>query len=166
MRSVIFNSQLSPARSTAQTPHVIRLLNLMALTHTKLLENPELFPSLPPHVTVWEAASLKPGQGHKDLPKHLQVKSAYSGAYGRLTKNLIAPTITRWVFHPGSGRWGHPVDNRTLSIREIARIQSFPDSFEFIGTYTLQAGQLGNAVPPLLIQKLAEQLLAQTGISS
>jgi DNA (cytosine-5)-methyltransferase 1 len=192
-------------------------LNLPKPTHTKPPENPELFPSLPPHVTVWEAigdlpslkpgeqchhyhfssfsdfqklmrigqtklfnhvarelkpkqyerlASLKPGQGHKDLPKHLQVKSAYSGAYGRLTKDMIAPTITRWVFHPGSGRWGHPVDNRTLSIREVARIQSFPDSFEFIGTYTQQAGQLGNAVPPLLIQKLAEQLLAQAGISS
>lgn len=54
-------------------------------------------------------ASLKAGQGHKDLPDSLQVKSGYSGAYGRLTKEMIAPTITRWVFHPGSGRWGHPV---------------------------------------------------------
>ena len=186
-------------------------------THLKPLETPELFSSLPPHVTVWEAigdlpglnhgeqcdyyqlspfsefqklmrnaqvklfnhvarklkpkqyerlASLKPGQGHKDLPKHLQVKGGYSGAYGRLTKDMVAPTITRWVFHPGSGRWGHPVDKRTLSIREVARIQSFPDSFELIGSYTQQAGQLGNAVPPLLIQKLAESILVQSGISN
>jgi len=51
-------------------------------------------------------AALAPGQGHKDLPTHLQTKGGYSGAYGRLTKDMIAPTITRWVFHPGSGRWG------------------------------------------------------------
>lgn len=97
-------------------------------------------------------ASIGPGQGHKDLPKHLQTKGGYSGAYGRLTKDMIAPTITRWVFHPGSGRWGHPEDIRTLTIREVARIQSFPDDFEFVGSYNDQAGQLGNAVPPLLAQ--------------
>ena len=106
-------------------------------------------------------AALEPGQGHKDLPKHLQVKSGYSGAYGRLTKEMTAPTITRWVFHPGSGRWGHPVDTRLLTIREVARVQSFPDNFEFVGTYTQQAGQLGNAVPPLLVKELAESMLRQ-----
>lgn len=103
-------------------------------------------------------SSLKPGQGLKDLPKHLQTKGGYSGAYGRLTKEMIAPTITRWVFHPGSGRWGHPVDIRTLTIRETARIQGFYDSFEFIGTFVDQAGQLGNAVPPLLAEKIAVEL--------
>lgn len=105
-------------------------------------------------------ASIKPGQGIKDLPDHLRPKSGYSGAYGRLTKDMIAPTITRWVFHPGSGRWGHPVDKRVLSIREVARIQGFPDSFEFIGSYCDQAGQLGNAVPPLLAQRLAESIIS------
>ncbi len=99
-------------------------------------------------------ASIGPGQGNKDLPQHLQTKGGYSGAYGRLTKDMIAPTITRWVFHPGSGRWGHPKDIRTLTIREVARIQSFPDDFEFVGSYNDQAGQLGNAVPPLLAQAI------------
>lgn len=107
---------------------------------------------------------LSPGQSHKDLPKHLQVKGGYSGAYGRLTKDMIAPTITRWVFHPGSGRWGHPTETRLISIREIARIQGFPDCFEFLGTYTQQAAQLGNAVPPLLITKVAESMLNQVGM--
>jgi len=110
-------------------------------------------------------ASLRPGQSHKDLPKHLQVRGGYSGVYGRLTKDMLAPTITRWVFHPGSGRWGHPVDIRVLSIREVARIQSFPDSFEFVGTYTQQAGQLGNAVPPLLVERITESMLSQVGMS-
>lgn len=108
-------------------------------------------------------SALKPGQGLKDLPEHLQTKGGYSGAYGRLTKEMIAPTITRWVFHPGSGRWGHPVDIRTLSIREIARIQGFPDHFEFSGSYTDQAGQLGNAVPPLLAEVIVNSMVKQLG---
>lgn len=106
-------------------------------------------------------AALKPGQGLKDLPPDLRVKGGYSGAYGRLTWDMVPPTITRWVFHPGSGRWGHPVDIRVLTIREVARIQGFKDEFEFVGTYTQQAGQLGNAVPPLLSQQVAKALLGQ-----
>lgn len=111
-------------------------------------------------------ASIQPGQGMKDLPERLRTKGGYSGAYGRLTKEMVAPTITRWVFHPGSGRWGHPVDTRLLTIREIARIQSFPDSYEFIGSYVQRAGQLGNAVPPLLAQRIVESMLAQASTSS
>ena len=110
-------------------------------------------------------SSIEAGQGMKDLPEHLRTKGGYSGAYGRLTKEMVAPTITRWVFHPGSGRWGHPVDKRLLTIREIARIQSFSDDFEFVGSYTQRAGQLGNAVPPLLAQQIVESMLAQVGIS-
>ncbi len=111
-------------------------------------------------------ANLEPGQGHRDLPPHLQVNGGYSGAYGRLSKEMIAPTITRWVFHPGSGRFGHPVDVRTITMRETARLQGFSDSFVFVGSYVQQAGQLGNAVPPLLIEKIAENLPVYTSETS
>ncbi|MYC32954.1 MAG: DNA cytosine methyltransferase [Chloroflexi bacterium] len=109
-------------------------------------------------------ASLQPGQGHKDLPDNLKVRGGYSGAYGRLTKEMIAPTITRWVFHPGSGRWGHPVDTRTLTIREVARIQGFNDDYEFVGSFVQQAGQIGNAVPPLLIKQIGLSMRQQLGV--
>ena len=109
-------------------------------------------------------AALQPGQGHKDLPSELQVRGGYSGAYGRLTKDMVAPTITRWVFHPGSGRWGHPVDTRTITIREAARIQGFSDDYEFTGSFVQQAGQIGNAAPPLLIERIALSLREQLGI--
>lgn len=106
-------------------------------------------------------AALRPGQGLKDLPEYLKTNGGYSGAYGRLTEDMIAPTITRWVFHPGSGRWGHPRDIRLLTIREAARIQGFYDDFEFIGSYTQQAGQVGNAVPPLLVKQVIESVISQ-----
>lgn len=101
-------------------------------------------------------AALKPGEGIKELPKYLRPKSGYSGAYGRLTWDMVAPTITRWVFHPGSGRWGHPEDVRILTTRETARIQSFPDSFHFLGSFNDMAGQLGNAVPPLVAKNIGK----------
>jgi len=102
-------------------------------------------------------ASIKAGQGAKDLPDHLKPKSHYSGAYGRLAWDSIAPTITRWVFHPGSGRFGHPSDIRVITIREAARLQSFSDDFSFCGTYIQKSHQVGNAVPPVVMKALAEK---------
>lgn len=109
-------------------------------------------------------SSLLPGQGLKDLPPHLKVKGGYSGAYGRLTWDMIPPTITRWVFHPGSGRWGHPEDIRLLTMREVARVQSFHDDYTFVGSYNQQAGQLGNAVPPLLMAQVAAAVLSSDSV--
>jgi len=103
-------------------------------------------------------ASIGPGQGLRDLPDALRPRSGYSGAYGRLTWEAPAPTITRWVFHPGSGRYGHPRDPRVITIREAARLQSFPDSFTFCGSYIQKAHQVGNAVPPLLMRALAVEM--------
>lgn len=103
--------------------------------------------------------SLSPGQGIKELPENIRPKGGYSGAYGRLTEEMIMPTITRWVFHPGSGRWGHPRDIRLITIREAARLHGYKDNFIFFGSYTQQAGQLGNSVPPILAKKMGESFL-------
>ena len=97
------------------------------------------------------------GQGIEALPKHLRPRSGYSGAYARLIPNEPARTITRWVFHPGSGRYYHPYDNRVITIREAARLQSFPDQFVFEGTYIQKSHQVGEAVPPLLAQAFAKE---------
>ncbi len=104
-------------------------------------------------------ASIGPGQGLRDMPKELQVKGGYSGVYGRLDFDSVAPTITRWVFHIGGGRFSHPKEVRGLTMREAARIQSFSDDFHFLGSRVEQAGQIGNAVPPLFMEKLAPFIL-------
>jgi DNA (cytosine-5)-methyltransferase 1 len=90
------------------------------------------------------------GAGIKDLPDHVRPKMGYSGAYGRLFADQPARTITKWVFHPGSGRFLHPFDNRVITIREAARLQGFPDWFRFVGSYIEQAHMVGEAVPPLM----------------
>ncbi len=104
-------------------------------------------------------ASIGPGQGLKDMPLELQVNGGYSGAYGRLDYTSVAPTITRWVFHIGSGRFAHPREVRGLTMREAARIQSFSDDFHFVGSRNDQAGQIGNAVPPLFMEQLADNII-------
>lgn len=102
---------------------------------------------------------LSEGQDARDLPPELAPKKHYSGAYGRLYWDKPARTITRWVFHPGSGRFFHPIQNRTITIREAARLHSYPDSFHFLGTYTNMASQIGESVPPLLGKVIAESIL-------
>jgi len=102
---------------------------------------------------------LEEGQDARDLPPELAPKKHYSGAYGRLYWDKPARTITRWVFHPGSGRFFHPTQNRTITIREAARLHSYPDTFHFLGSYTDMASQIGESVPPLLGKAIATTIL-------
>jgi DNA (cytosine-5)-methyltransferase 1 len=103
--------------------------------------------------------ALCEGQDARDLPSELAPKKHYSGAYGRLYWDKPARTITRWLFHPGSGRFFHPTQDRTITIREAARLHSYPDNFHFLGTYTNMASQIGQSVPPLLGKVIASSII-------
>ena len=83
------------------------------------------------------------------------INSVHSGAYGRLCWDEQAPTITTRFDTPAGGRFIHPIEDRTLSPREAARIQSFPDNFVFCGNKTSICKQIGNAVPPKISYFLA-----------
>ena len=74
----------------------------------------------------------------------------FRGAYGRLDPDQPAKTITTGVRGPSHGPFFHYAQDRLITIREAARLQSFPDDFAFHGGLDSQAHQVGNAVPPLL----------------
>lgn len=84
-----------------------------------------------------------------------EIKSVHSGSYGRMNPKGLSATITTRFDTPSGGRFTHPYENRTITPREAARIQSFPDDFEFKGTKTSIHTQIGNAVPPKLAYFIA-----------
>lgn len=104
-------------------------------------------------------AMIPPNAGREVLPKEHLTKSIYSGTWTRMRKDEISVTITTRFDTPSSGKFTHPFLNRAITVREAARIQSFPDSFKFIGNKGSQMKQVGNAVPPLLAEAIASVIL-------
>lgn len=104
-------------------------------------------------------ALLGEGGTYEQLPKRLQRYRAdiFSDKYKRLEWNGLSRSITAHLAK--DGYWYiHPDQDRTLSVREAARIQTFPDWFRFSGQPTLRYRQIGNAVPPLLAEAIASSL--------
>lgn len=102
---------------------------------------------------------VKPGENMKDLPSEFQTKSVHSGAYGRMEKDKPSYTLTTRINTPSVGRITHPVDDRTITPREAARIQSYPDHYHFIGDITTVGMQIGNSVPPLFAKALGDSII-------
>ncbi len=118
---------------------------------SRFIFNHQLTNHLPKTVKI---ISLVPdGGNYKDLPIHLQGTRKVNIAWTRL--NSSKPSLT---IDTGHRHHFHYEFNRVPTVRESARIQSFPDSFVFLGSKTSQYKQVGNAVPPLLAQKLAETI--------
>lgn len=84
-------------------------------------------------------------QNYKNLDE--KINSVHSGSYGRLNYDGLSPTVTTRFDTPSGGKFIHPEFNRTLTPREAARLQGFPDDFHFIGNKTSIGKQIGNAVP-------------------
>lgn len=104
--------------------------------------------------------ALGPGQNHRNLPGELQLKSGYPNIYGRLWGDRPSDVITgNYGCVSAPGRFIHPHEDRVLTVREGARLQSFPDDFVVLGSSRgIQYKQVGNAVPPRLAAAIARQL--------
>ena len=92
------------------------------------------------------------------LDERYRLTSGYKNTYGRLYAKRPCTTITNNMSTPSALRCIHYKQNRALTPREGARIQSFPDWFQFTGNKREITSQIGNAVPPLLAMKLANKL--------
>lgn len=101
---------------------------------------------------------IPPGRGFESLPPELRVECHKNGAaqighryvYGRLAPDRPAGTITARFDSFTRGKFGHPFEDRNITLREGARLQTFPDDFRFVGTQEEIAALIGNAVPPLM----------------
>jgi DNA (cytosine-5)-methyltransferase 1 len=114
----------------------------------------------------------KPGGTWNDWPEALRLTghrrptgNGNSAEYGRLSWDEPAPTITTQFYNYGSGRFGHPEQDRALSLREGAILQGFPPSYEFVPrdasiTMTRVARMIGNAVPVHIAQAIARTVKA------
>jgi len=120
--------------------------------------------------------ALKQGQTMKDLPESLQHESfkkrskrrvmdgtpseKRGGAPSGLKRLLLnQPSLT--ITSAATREFIHPTENRPLTIRESARIQTFPDHFDFKGTQSQKIKQIGNAIPPLLAKVFGEHIASQ-----
>ena len=91
---------------------------------------------------------------HKNYNGHTDV-------YGRLSWDKPASSLTTKCTSLSNGRFGHPEEDRAISIREAACLQTFPRNYKFKGGLQSKSRQIGNAVPPLMAQRIAESILEQ-----
>jgi DNA (cytosine-5)-methyltransferase 1 len=106
-------------------------------------------------------ALLRQGGKYTELPRRLRRyrDDIFQDKYKRLSWDEVSRSITAHLAK--DGYWYiHPTQRRTLSVREAARIQTFPDRFRFAGTPSLRYRQIGNAVPPMLAEAIGRELAA------
>jgi DNA (cytosine-5)-methyltransferase 1 len=112
----------------------------------------------------------KPGGTWRDWPKRLVAEChrvdsgrTYPGVYGRMEWDKPAPTMTTQCYGFGNGRFGHPVQDRAISLREAAILQSFPRKYAFIPkggevSFKVLGRLIGNAVPVDLGRAIARSI--------
>ena len=120
----------------------------------------------------------RPGGTWRDWPEHLiadchrrETGRTYPGVYGRMVWDQPAPTLTTQFFGFGNGRYGHPEQDRGLSLREGAILQGFPESYAFVPEgepihFKALGRMIGNAVPVTLGKVVGRSITKHLGIVS
>lgn len=106
-----------------------------------------------------------PGGGNRDWPENLQLTchkgaTGYSDVYGRMSWDRPASGLTTRCISYSNGRFGHPDQDRAISVREAACLQTFPMDFRFSGSLSSRARQIGNAVPVKLAEVLGHHVIS------
>jgi DNA (cytosine-5)-methyltransferase 1 len=118
----------------------------------------------------------RPGGTWKEWPKSLRARchrkktgSSYQSVYSRMVWDEPSPTITTQAYNFGTGRFGHPEQDRSITLREAALLQSFPRSYKFVKprepVFFARVGRLiGNAVPPRLAFFIGKELMRAASV--
>jgi DNA (cytosine-5)-methyltransferase 1 len=132
-------------------------------------------------VQLERVRGLQPGQTMKDLPEHLQHDSFRRRAFRRVMdgtpvekrggapsglKRLFADEPSLTITSAATREFVHPTEHRLLTLRECARLQTFPDSFEFVGSAASRIQQIGNAIPPMLARAVGEHIAQEYGFTA
>ena len=131
--------------------------NFMRRNSNSVLQN---FVSLNKEYVIERYKHIKTGQNWKAIPPEMmsnysKISNTHSGIYKRLDPNLPSVVISNYR----KNMLIHPFEHRGLSVREAARLQSFPDDFIFKGSLMYIQQQIGNAVPPLLAYELFKSII-------
>ncbi len=118
-----------------------------------------------PRIKKLIALVPKNGGSRTDLPKKYRLEchkkcDGFKDIYGRMRWDVVAPTLTTGCFNPSKGRFLHPEENRAVTMREAAMLQTFPRWYKFpveLGKVTL-ATQIGNAIPPEFVRRHAKEV--------
>lgn len=107
-----------------------------------------------------DGGSRPRGIGPGCLDRTYGAHGGYTDVYGRLAWSSAAPTITARCRTPSCGRFAHPEQDRGLTAREAASLQTFPRDWHFVGPFDDRFKQIGNAVPPLAAERFGRHIAA------
>ena len=125
--------------------------------------------------------ALQPGQTMRNLPEHLQHQSFHKRAFRRVMdgtpverrggapsglKRLFADEPSLTITSAATREFVHPIEDRLVTLRECARLQTFPDWFVFAGSAASRIQQIGNAIPPMLARTIGEHIARNFGFQA
>lgn len=160
-----------PAFPLPITPEGRRVTVRQAIGHLPRLKSNQAFSEDPLHyarnhqtIALERLRHIpKDGGSRFSLPSHLELnchknKNAYPDVYGRLSWDKVAATLTTGCTDITKGRFAHPEDDRAITLREAALLQTFPEQYKFAGNASEISMQIGNAVPSKVIEAFAPHI--------
>jgi DNA (cytosine-5)-methyltransferase 1 len=178
-RLVLLGSKLGPVSLLDASAYRARSTTVRsAIGNMPALRAGEANPNDPIHAAAGMSAlnlkrirASRPGGSWRDWPKSLRAAchgkksgASYGAVYGRMEWSRPAPTMTTLCHGFGNGRFGHPTQDRAISLREAAILQSFPKRYKFVPPssrvkFTSIGRLIGNAVPPRLGEVIGRSLM-------